>query len=73
MTQRNLSVKQKHTHIEYRLVVAKGEVEGDGLGVWGCCCSFTKSCPRLCNLMDCSTPGFSVLYYLPEFTQVYVH
>ena len=29
-----------------------------------CCCSGTKSCPTLCNPMDCSTPGFSVLYYL---------
>ena len=61
MTQRNLSVKLKHTNIEYRLAVAKGEVKGDGLGVWGCCCSLAKSCPRLCNLMDCSTPGSSVL------------
>ena len=33
MTQRKLSVKQKHTHLEYRLVVAKGEVKGDGLGL----------------------------------------
>ena len=23
--------------------------------------------------MDCSTPGFPVLYYLPEFTQTHVH
>ena len=37
------------------------------------CCSVTKSCPVLCNLMDCSTPGFPVPYYLPEFAQVYVH
>ena len=22
-----------------------------------CCCSVTKSCPTLCNPMDCSTPG----------------
>ena len=26
-----------------------------------------------CNLMDCSTPGFPVLHYLPEFAQVHVH
>jgi len=25
------------------------------------CCSVTKSCPALCNPMDCSTPGSSVL------------
>ena len=29
-----------------------------------CCCSVTKSCPRLCNPMDCSTPGFPILHYL---------
>ena len=30
-------------------------------------------CPTLCNPMHCSTPGFSVLYYLPEFAQTHVH
>ena len=25
-----------------------------------CCCSVTKLCPTLCDLMDCSTPGFPV-------------
>ena len=32
-----------------------------------CCwwwCSVTKSCPGLCDPMDGSTPGFSVLHYL---------
>ena len=27
----------------------------------------------LCDPMDCSTPGFSVLHYLPEFAQTHVH
>ena len=35
--------------------------------------SVTQSCPNLCNLMDCSTPGFPVLYHLPEFAQSHVH
>ena len=26
----------------------------------------------LCNPMDCSTPGFPVLHYLPEFCQIHV-
>ena len=26
-------------------------------------CSVAKSCPTLCNPMDCSTPGFSVLHF----------
>ena len=38
-----------------------------------CCCSITKSCLTLCDPMDCSTPGFPVLHYLPEFAQNHVH
>ena len=30
-------------------------------------------CPALCDPMDCSTPGFPVLHYLPEFAQTHVH
>ena len=39
-----------------------------------CCCrSVAKSCPTLCEPMDCSTPGLPVLHYLPEFVQTHVH
>ena len=38
-----------------------------------CFCSVAKSCPTLCDPMDCSTPGFPVHYHLPEFAQVHVH
>ena len=34
-----------------------------------CCCSVTKSCPTLCNPMDCSMPGFPVLHQLSESTK----
>ena len=37
------------------------------------CCSVAKSCPTLCDPMDCSMPGFPVLHYLPEFPQTHVH
>ena len=37
------------------------------------CCSVAKLCPILCNPMDCSTPGSSVLHHLPEFAQIHVH
>ena len=37
------------------------------------CCSVTESCPTLNNPMDCSMPGFPVLYYLLECAQTYVH
>ena len=35
--------------------------------------SAAQSCPTLCYLMDCSTPGFPVQHQLPEFTQTQVH
>ena len=38
-----------------------------------CCCSVTKSCPTLCDPMDCSMPAFPVLHHLPEFVQTCVH
>ena len=28
---------------------------------------------RFCDRMNCSTPGFSALHYLPEFAQTHVH
>ena len=31
------------------------------------------SCLTFCDPMDCSTPGFLVLHYLPEFAQIQVH
>ena len=34
---------------------------------------FTQSCPTLCDLMDCSTPGFLVHHELLELTQTHVH
>ena len=40
---------------------------------WPYCCSFAKLCPTLCGSMDCSTPGFPVLHYLPKFAQTHVH
>ena len=38
-----------------------------------CCCLVAKSCPTLCNPMNCSTQGFRVLHYLPECAQTHVH
>ena len=31
------------------------------------------ACLTLCNPMDCSTLGSSVLHYLPKFAQIHVH
>ena len=33
-------------------------------------CSFARSCPTLCDLMNCSTPDFPVLHCLLEFAQL---
>ena len=38
-----------------------------------CCCLVTKSCPTLCDPMNCSTPGFPVLHHLLELAQTRVH
>ena len=32
-----------------------------------------KSCPTLCDPMECSTPGLPVHHQLPKFTQTHVH
>ena len=36
-------------------------------------CSVSKLCPALCDPMDCSTPGFPALHYLPKFAQTHIH
>ena len=35
-------------------------------------CLVTKSCPTLCDPMNCCTQGFPVLHYLPAFAQTHV-
>ena len=40
---------------------------------WLCCCLVTQSCPTLCDPMDFSTSGSSVLHCIPEFAQIHVH
>ena len=37
------------------------------------CCSVPQSFPALWDPMDCSMPGFPVLYHLTEFAQTHVH
>ena len=37
------------------------------------CCSLAKSHLILCDSMDSSLPGFTVLYYLLNFAQTHVH
>ena len=35
--------------------------------------SVARSCPTLCDPMNCSMPGLPVHHQLPEFTQTHVH
>ena len=35
--------------------------------------SVAQSCPTLCDLMNCNTPGLPVHHQLPEFIQTLVH
>ena len=48
---------------------------GDGVDAYALLiyCSVAKSCPTLCDPVDCSMPGYPVLHYLPEFAQTHVH
>ena len=39
---------------------------------YSCCCSVAKSCLTFRDPMDCNTPGFPVLHYLPMFGQTHV-
>ena len=41
--------------------------------VWSLICSVAKSCPTLCDPMDCNTPGFPVHHQLLDPTQTHVH
>ena len=37
------------------------------------CCLVAKSCPTLCDPMNCSRLGLPVLHCLPEFAKTHVH
>ena len=41
--------------------------------MWTTCCSVTESCIALCDTMDCSTSGSSILHRLLELAQTHVH
>ena len=50
--------------------------EGNGgyvASLCSCCSLVSKPCLSLCDPINCSTPGFSVLHCLPEFAQIHVH
>ena len=54
--------KWRHFHI--RSILSKPKKETEYLAKY-ICFSVAKSCPTLCDPMDCSKPSFPVLHYLP--------
>ena len=40
-----------------------------GTNLDNCCCSVAKSYLTLCDLMDCTMPGFPVSHYFLEFNR----
>ena len=63
----------KNTCIKMLLWSFKGQGLGTRPGPQWYCCSIAKSCPTLCDPVDCSTPGFPVLHYLRQCAQIHVH
>ena len=43
------------------------------IALYLCCCSVAESRPTLCDLVDWSMPGSSLLHYILEFAQIHVH
>ena len=53
----------------------KHKEKASQLPIFSChcyCCSLAQSCLTLCDPMDCSTPGFLILRYLPELAQTHI-
>ena len=44
----------------------------EALNLRPCCCSVSPSFLTLCDLMDCSTPGFPALHHVPKLAQTYI-
>ena len=70
---RGSSQPRDRTHISY-IAGRLFTTDLQGKSINKCCCgSVAQVCPALCDPMDCSTSGFPVLHYLPEFAQTCVH
>ena len=65
------------TSIEFILLLIMTKIIGHLTQINSFICnqirSVAQSCPTLCHPMNCSTPGFPVLYCLLEFAQTQVH
>ena len=66
------SITVHHSNLKYFQLFIWQSTVMDGF-VCFCCSSVAQLCLTLCDPMDCSTPGFPVLHYLPELGQTHVH
>ena len=69
-------LKPLNTHCEDPLLQAiKKDAILNGSNLYpSCrCCSVARSCPTLCDPMECTTPGSPVLHCLPEIPQIHGH
>ena len=54
---------------KYLIHAYSGLSPGERKQIYACCCRLVaKSCPTLCDPMDCSSPGSPVLHHLPSST-----
>ena len=62
------------TPVSYRFIPMENSTTVLFQNLCSHCCSIAKSCPTLCNPMDCSTPDFPFLHYFPELAaETHVH
>ena len=65
--------KPSHSLCRLKLKYSWDMYVGMVCSLWCCYYSITKSCPTLCDPINCSTSGFPILHCLPEFAQTHVH
>ena len=58
-------IRLRNTGLDYFWVLPANEL------LTLCCCSVAKSCLTLCDLMNCSMPGFPIHHQLPELAQTH--
>ena len=72
LTKKRTKEKKKDNFNSHPYIVLLALFLSRSSSLKACCCgSVAQSCLTLCNPMDCSAPGSSVLRRLPEFAQLH--
>ena len=74
----SLSFSHCHFGLLFTILTTQQLVSSHGVCIYAMtfcihCFSIAKSCPTLCDPMNCSKPGFPVLHHLLELAQTHVH